>query len=601
MRLKVSRSKNSASYYVTKSVYVDGVEKTITVEKLGTEKDLLEKLDGEDPYTWAKEYVRKRNKEEAENRRKVIARFSPVKPIDMNTHVLFQGGYLFLQDIYYRLKLNHICHTITAKYKFQFDLNEILSHLIYGRILFPSSKKAMTELSANFLEEPSFNLHQVYRALDALAKESDIIQAQLYKNSLMLCNRNTKVLYYDCTNFYFEIEEEAGLKQYGKGKENRPNPIVSMGLFMDGTGIPLAFSIHSGNTNDQVTLKPLEKKILKDFELSPFVVCTDAGLAATPNRRFNNIQGRAFITTQSVKKLKKHLKEWALDPADWKWDRQDQTSTNKRYHLDQVKEFYHSEDRTPEERAKLSEKVFYKERWIKEDGLEQRLIVTFSLKYSNYQKRIRNGQIERAAKTITSNPTKLKKCNANDYRRFVKKEHCTPDGEIAEHEILSIDQDVISAEAIYDGFYAVCTNLEDTAKEIVKANKKRWEIEDCFRIMKSELEARPVYLQRDQRILAHFMTCFIALIIYRLLEHTIMPTPESDEKYTCQTILTTLKSMNFYKLPGEGYIPAYQRTDLTDALHDAFGFRTDYQIVSTSNLKKIIKKTKTAKKVRTSE
>lgn len=439
MRLKVSRSKNSASYYVTKTIYDNCAEKTITVEKLGTEKYLLKKLNGEDPHTWAKAYVK---------------------------------------------ELNKICKAITDKYKFPFDLNEIFSQLLYGRILFPSSKKAATQLCANFLEPPSFELHQVYRALDALTKEADLIQAQLYKNSLALCDRNTSVLYYDCTKFYFEIEEEDGLKQYGKGKENRPNPIVSMGLFMDGNGIPLAFCIDPGNTNEQGTLKPLEKKILKDFELSKFVVCTDAGLSSTANRRFNSINDRAFITTQSIKKLKAHLKKWALDPTGWKLDSKDKNAAQKTYRLDQVKAFYAGKERTQEEHTALADKVFYKERWVNEDDLEQRMIVTFSLKYRYYQQRIRNGQIERAAKTITDNPTTLKKYNAHDYRRFVKKDHCTLDGEKAEKEILSIDQEVIRTEEIYDGFYAVCTSLEDDVKAIVKANQKRWEIEECFRIIK---------------------------------------------------------------------------------------------------------------------
>lgn len=598
MRLKVSRSKNSASFYVTKTVYEGLKEKTVTVEKLGTEKELREKLNGQDPYLWAKEYVKDLNLKEAESKREVITRYSPAKRIDKDTPVLFNGGYLFLQDIYYGLKLNRICNHIADKHKFQFDLNEILSYIVFGRVLFPASKKLTTELCSTLLETPSFDLHHVYRALDVLAKETDFIQAQLYKNSLSLYKRDTTVLYYDCTNFYFEIEEEDGLKQYGKGKENRPNPIVSMGLFMDGDGMPLSFSIDSGNTNEQVTLKPLEKKILKDFELSKFVVCTDAGLSSNANRQFNSINNRAFITTQSIKKLKRHLKDWSLDPTGWKLDSADKKSPGKTYNLDQVRAFYSSDACTTKERKILADKVFYKDRWIKENDLEQRLVVTFSLKYRDYQKHIRDGQIERAAKAIVNNPGKLKKCNSNDYRRFVKKEYCTHDGEQADQELLSIDQEIIDSEAMYDGFYAVCTCLEDDVKTIVKANRKRWEIEECFRIMKTEFEARPVYLHRDQRIVAHFMTCFISLILYRLLEKTLMPTPESDGKYTCRSIITTLKNMNFYKVPGEGYVPAYQRTDLTDALHDSFDFRTDYQIISNTNFKKIFKKTKTAKKVR---
>lgn len=273
---------------------------------------------------------------------------------------------------------------------------------------------------------------------------------------------------------------------------------------MDSDGIPLAFCINNGNTNEQVTLKPLKEKIISDFKLSKFVVCTDAGLASIGNRKFNNTDNRSFITTQSVKKLRKHLKEWPLDPTGWRLSGYNQT-----YNLNELDE------------KKDLKNIFYKERWIKEDGLEQKLIVTFSLKYKNYQSAIRNRQVERAQNTIDKTPTKLKKCNANDYKRFISKSHCTPDGEIADKEILGIDTTLIDQGAVFDGFYAVCTNLEDEAAAIIKVNQKRWEIEECFRIMKTEFKARPVYLQRDDRIRAHFTTCFISLMIYRLLEKKI--------------------------------------------------------------------------------
>ena len=232
------------------------------------------------------------------------------------------------------------------------------------------------------------------------------------------------------------------------------------------------------------------------------------------------------------------------------------------------------------------DKIFYKERWIKEDGLEQKLGVTFSLKYKCYQETLRSSQIERAQKTIDTNPTKIKKCNSSDYKRFIARSHCTPDGEVADKELYSLDEDLIAQEAAYDGFYATCTNLEDDASPIIKVNKKRWEIEECFRIMKTEFKARPVYLQRDDRITAHFTTCFISLIIYRLLEKKL------NERYTSSEIISGLREMNFHEIKGEGYVPTYTRTDFTDDLHEAFGFRTDYQIVNNKQIKKIFKATK---------
>ncbi|MPW27383.1 transposase, partial [Alkalibaculum sp. M08DMB] len=317
MRLKVSRSKNSASFYVTKTVYIDKREKTITVEKLGTEASLREKLGGQDPYEWAKSYVEDLNLKEKEQNRQVIIKRNQSTLIPKNEQHSFNGGYLFLQQLYHQLKINKICDDISSRHKFTYNLDAILSRLIYGRILFPSSKLNTFQLSNNLLEQPDFELHQIYRSLEVVSQEMDTIQSELYKNSLAVSKRNDKILYYDCTNYFFEIEQEDGLRQYGPSKEHRPNPIVEMGLFMDGDGIPLAFSIHSGNTNEQQTLQPLEKKILKDFSLAKFIVCTDAGLSSTDNRKFNNINERAFITTQSVKKLKKHLKEWALDANGW--------------------------------------------------------------------------------------------------------------------------------------------------------------------------------------------------------------------------------------------------------------------------------------------
>ena len=569
MRLKVSRSKNSASLYVTKTVYINKKEHTITVEKLGTETELREKLNGVDPYEWANEYIRQLNEKEKEQTRKILVPFEQSKIISKDEQRSFNGGYLFLQKIYHELGLHKVCKEISEKYKIAFDLNSILSRLTYGRIIFPSSKLATYQLSKKFIEQPNFDLHQIYRALEVLAKESDFIQSSLYSNSLKISKRNTGVLYYDCTNYFFEIEDEDGLKQYGKCKENRPNPIVQMGLFMDGDGIPLAFSITKGNTNEQLTLKPLEEKILSDFDLSKFVVCTDAGLASESNRKFNNQGERAFITTQSIKKLKKHLREWALDSKGWQLP-----NDKEKYDISMLDE------------EKYKDKVFYKERWLNENGLEQKIIVSYSLKYKNYQRKIRNSQIERAQKTIASNPTKLKKCNQNDYKRFIKKTSCTTDGEIAEKEIYSINADVITNEEAFDGFYAVCTNLDDDAESIIKVNGRRWEIEECFRIMKSEFKARPVYLSNDDRIEAHFITCFIALIIYRFLEKKL------EEKFTCREIISELREMNFYEVKGEGFIPTYTRTDFTDALHEAFGFRTDHQIVATSMMKKIFKDTK---------
>lgn len=571
MRLQIIKSKNAQSLYVVKSTYINKKRSNKVVEKLGTYEELKLKVFPEDPIEWAKKYVEELNKKEKDNKREIIVKYSPNKIIEKNHQINFNCGYLFLKKIYYGLKINKICKKISQKYKFKYDFNNILENLLYGRIIYPSSKLATYNLSKKFIEQPNFELQHIYRALEVISKENEFIQAELYKNSLKYSKRNTGILYYDCTNYFFETEQENGLRQYGPSKEHRPNPIVQMGLFMDGDGIPLAFNITSGNTNEQTTLTPTEKKILKDFELSKFIVCTDAGLASTTNRKFNNRHDRAFITTQSIKKLKKFLKEWALDTKGWSL-----SGDSKEYDISQL-------EKNIETKQYYQNKVFYKERWIKENDLEQKLIVTYSLKYKDYQRRIRNNQIERAQKAIETNSIKLEKCNQNDYKRFVSRTSLTKDGEIADKKILSLNLEQIEKEEQYDGFYGVCTNLDDDAEEIIKINQRRWEIEESFRIMKSEFKARPIYLSRDDRIIAHFTTCFLSLVLHRYLEKNL------KDKYTASEIIDTLRNMNMIKIDEEGYIPIYERTDITDDLHKTFEFRTDYQIVSNKNIKKFLK------------
>ena len=574
MRLQIVKSKNAQSLYVVKTVYNNKKRTNKVVEKLGTYENLKKTLYPNEPIEWAKKYVEELNKQEQEGTRNIIVKYNPTKIIEKDVQKLFNGGYLFLEKIYYELGIDKICKQISEKYKFEYDLNNILSRLLYGRIIFPSSKLATYNLSKQFIEQPNFELQHIYRALEVISKENEFIQSELYKNSLKKSKRNTGILYYDCTNYFFEIEQEEGLKQYGPSKEHRPNPITQMGLFMDGDGIPLAFNISAGNTNEQGTLTPTEEKILKDFELSKFIVCTDAGLASTDNRKFNNKDERAFITTQSIKKLKKHLKEWALTKIGWKL-----SGDLKEYDISKLEE-------SEETIEKYKNKVFYKERWIKEDGLEQKFIVTFSLKYKYYQQQIRNNQIERAQKAMNNKNFKLRKCNQNDYKRFITQTAVTKDGEVADNNVLSLNTKQIEKEEQYDGFYGVCTNLDDNAEEIIKINQRRWEIEESFRIMKSEFKARPVYLSRDDRITAHFTTCFLALVLHRYLEK------ELEEKYSATQIIDTLRNMNLIKHNEDGYIPVFTRTDITDSLHKKFDFRIDYEIVNKKNLKNIFKKIK---------
>ena len=575
MRINKTRSKNQDHYSIIQDINKNGKRTTRVYENIGNLEMLKLRAGNEDPIVWLSNYVKELNRKSKEERMPIIIRKDPSKLIDKNIQTSFNVGYLFLQDIYYKLKLDKICNKIAKQYQFKFDLNEILSKLIYSRFLFPASKLKTLELSQRFLEQPNFEYQHIERALPVLCDNMYFIQSELYKNSKEYMKRNNKILYYDCTNYYFEIEEENGFKQYGKSKENRPNPIVQMGLFMDGNGIPLAFDITPGNTNEQKTLQPLEEKIINDFECAEFVVCTDAGLASKANRKFNDKNNRKFVTTQSIKKLKSHLKDEALDlTSGWKISGSDKT-------------FNISKLRTDEKLIeKYKDKIFYKERWINENKLEQRLIVTYSVKYQEYQKNIKNNKINSANKIIESNPKKLKKPKQNDPKRFIKTLNVTSDGEIAEKTIYTIDQSIIDEEAKYDGLYAVCTNLEDSVEDIIKVNHRRWEIEESFRIMKTDFKSRPVFHSNDEMIKAHFLTCFLALVVYRYVEKNL------DEKYTAPEIIDTLRDMNLKLENDNSYIPNYIRTNLTDALHNKFGFRTDFEVISEKNIKKILRQTK---------
>ena len=587
MRLGWAKKGNSVSYYVHKTIRVEGKNKSLVIKRFGSEKHICETYGVTDAKAWAKEETIKMNEAEKEETPSFSIELNAGTDLVINDQRCFNGGYLFLQDIYYELGLDKVCTAIKSRHDFDYNLNSILSRLLYARILYPSSKLSTYKNSSRFIEQPDFDLHQIYRGLSVLSKESQYIQSRLFKNSMQIAKRQTEVIYYDCTNFYFEIEEAEDDKQYGVCKENRPLPIVEMGLFMDRDGIPLAFCINPGNENEQQSLIPLEKILMDKFDMSQFIVCTDAGLSSNSNRIFNNYSQedgtRDFITTQSIKKLKKTYKDWALSSDGWYLYGE---SNSKKYNLDDL-----------DDDSDL-EKTFYKSRWIKEkvnvtiDGLkkkielEQQLIITYSLKYRNYLRSIRNRQVERALKAVENGTKAIEKKKQNDPKRFIKADYATKDGEVADKTVYYIDEDAIAKEEIYDGFYAVCTSLDDKPEVIVKVNQRRWEIEECFRIMKSEFHARPVYLKRKERIIAHFITCFIALILYRYLEKKL------DNRYTCSQIIDTLQEMNFIKHEGKGYQPTYIRTELTDALHQAFGFNTSKQIVPIKQMKNICAETK---------
>ena len=573
MRAISSKSANSESFYITKSFRdVNGKNTSRVVRKLGTLTELCSKLntDRDGVVKWCKEQARIETEKEKELNASVSLNLSPSVLIDKDRQRKYCAGYLFLQDIFYDMKLNNMFRNLKSRHRYEYSLESIFTDLVYARIIDPSSKRSSYDTAKTFLEPPQYELHDVYRSLHILGEEMDYIQREIFRNSSYAVARDTSALYYDCTNYYFEIEDEDELRRYGKSKEHRPNPIVGMGLFMDNNGIPLAFNIFPGNRNEQPTLKETEKQIIREYGVERFVVCTDAGLSSKANKLFNTIQQRSFITTQSIKKLNEELKGMALGDEGWR-------RLSDRKKIKDLSEVRYSD----------SEEIYFKEFPSDNDMFEERIIVTYSPKHARYQKNIMDIQVRRAQKMISERNFKKQRRNPNDPGRFIGRVSSTKEGEVADRDHYMLDEDRIAEEELYDGFYGISTDLlDDDVSDIIAVCERRWEIEESFRIMKTDFRARPVYVSREDSIKAHFLICYTALLIYRILEKKL------HEKYTTSQILKTLRDMDMILFESEGYVPAYTRTDITDKLHEIFGFRTDRQITTKKMMRNIIKGTK---------
>ena len=596
-RIKKSVSRYSTSYSIIEDYIRNGKRTTKIVDKIGNYNYVLEQANKKniDVDTWLKlylkEYLINNGLSNTEQTKVIIEKYSN-KLIPKNTINKYNVGYLFLKDIYYSLKIDQIVKEVSNKYKFEFDLNEVLSNLVFSRIIYPSSKLKTYELSKNFIETPKYNLENIYRGLTYLNTELDFIQKEIYNNSKSVIDRNTRIMYFDCTNYYFDISEENDFQKYGKGKDGKAKPLVGMGLFMDGNGLPIAMNIYPGNENETKHLIPLQEKIETDFDLKnkKTIICTDAAMCTDEIKQFNIKDGKAFVITQSIKKLKGIYQDEVFQDDNWRI----LGDLSRTYKLSDIL----NDD---ELSKKHYETIFYKIVQTETAHVVQDLIVTFQIKYRDYLRNVRNGQIERAKKKIisTNKGEKIKlSVNPNDFRRLIKEEVSEikkvkskktndvnslneEDKKTNYYYSYSIDQDKVRNEEIYDGYYGITTNLNGNIEDILKISKNRWEIEESFRILKTDFDSGTVHLSREDRIKSHFLTCFISLLIYRILENKL------DYKYTNTQIIDKLKEMEVYEEKGSGYCPAYVRTDLTDDLHAIFGFRTDYEIINYEKFKKI--------------
>ena len=601
-RIKTNKYTNTQSYCIIEDYKRNGKRTTRVVENIGNYQkvSMLAKEQGIDVDTWLDNYLndyRKRNGLILDGEKVIIEKYSN-RIIPKNKINKFNVGYLFLKDIYYSLRLDKIVKDITEKYKFEFDLNEVLCNLVFSRIIYPSSKLKTYELSKNFIETPKYNLENLYRGLTYLNSDLDYIQKQLYINSKSVVDRNTKIMYFDCTNYYFDINEETDLQKYGHGKDGKAKPLVGMGLFMDGNGLPIAMNIFPGSDSETKQLIPIQKQIANDFDLEDkkTIICTDAAMCTDEIKQFNIKDGRSFVITQSIKKLKQIYKDEIFKDDNWR-------IVGDLTHIYKLSDILNDEEKS----TIHYETVFYKIVQTETAHVVQDLIVTFQIKYRDYLRNVRNGQIERARKKIssTNKGDKIKLSNnPNDYRRLIKEnvevieskkksnneKNSNSLNESSKKEkysySYSIDEDIIKEEEKYDGYYGITTNLNGDISEILAISKNRWEIEESFRILKTDFDSGTIHLSREDRIKAHFLTCFISLLIYRILENKL------DYKYTHNQIIEKLREMEVYEEKGSGYSPAYVRTDLTDDLHEIFGFRTDYEIISYKDFEKIFRQVK---------
>lgn len=611
MKLCISRSKNSCTYYVTESFRrPDGRTSSRTLSRLGSEAELRERLgEGADVRKWAEAQVEEMRRKSGEG--KLAFEMVPGVPYEKGARRHANAGYLLLQQKLYSLGFRKIAARIAEnarlklKEDFKYDLEQILVHLACARFLDPGSKRASMDFCrSELLEQPSYGLHDVYRALDAMDASGDLIQELLYKATSKIRTRPREILYYDCTNYYFEIGREDELRRYGRSKENRPNPIVQMGLFIDGSGIPLAFSIFPGNQNEQGSLKPLEMKILKDFGFAGenVIVCTDAGLAADANRRFNAVRGRQFVTVQPLKTLPREDREWALahgrslrlEPLK-PGENPDLAAREIKagcWRAEGVAGLFSIDDIDEEDPGNW-DRVFYKEKLLVDEKgkrLGQRMIVTYSLKYKRFSKLKRERDIERARDLVLKhNSRRIDFKSTDDVRQYIVEEEDAggaQDGAAKKKPRIKyrINEEKIEEMARFDGFYAVTTSISSgkmPVAEIIRVNRGRWEIEEAFRILKSDFQARPVYVRKEPHIRAHFTVCFIALLLLRLMEADVR---EAGGKCTAGELIKALRGMRIH-LMDKGFCSGdFTRTDLTDTLMELSGMRLDCNLITPATM-----------------
>ena len=610
MKLYYDKRLKDPTYYIQQGFRNGKKTTTKNIKRLGKHSELL--LITDNPLEYAKNEVKKMNEEYRSGRSEFIVTMDfneriPSTDSPCSNSTSLNIGYLYLKDVYAKLNLSDFFKSVSSDRKITYDCNKICQFLTYARILDPASKYGTYDKLDTYYEKPQIEYQHMIRFLDILDRNSDQYLKHLFDNSENIVKRDTSVMYYDCTNYFFETEKPdeeivdevtgeiiLGLRQFGISKENKTSPIVEMGLIMDSRGIPISMCIHPGNTNEQLTAVPLEKEVIKMTGNKKFIYCADAGLGSYNIRKFNDMGGRAYIVTQSVKKLGQEIKDIVFNDSNYRLLSNDDAITLKEMrtfnkkganNLSLYNDFAYKviPANTAMDTGLYEEKVYKNGRTkkVKAKGtLHQYIIVTFSRKMMEYQRTIRERQLERAKKLLRlKDPEKIKK-GPNDIRRFLK----NTSSDTANYVL---DMDKIHEEEKYDGFYAVATNLDDSAKDILAVAQNRYKIEDCFRIMKTNFDARPVFLRKPERIRAHFLICYTALLIYRLMECKL---DDNLTHVTTSNLIKTLRNMNVVNMDDMYYKSIYSGSQALDALERCFELQLNRKYYRPSDLNKIVKK-----------
>lgn len=578
MYLDIRKGKDPRYYIMQGFRKKEGGTSSRVYLKLGKASEIMDKYGCDDAEAWARRKLKEINDSIRDDKASVMVPYNPDMKIETGNWKTVHCGHMVLLPLYNKLGLAQFSAEVSRRHRFRYDFADILRKLVMCRILFPDSKRATRECLNEFVDAPDFSLDDIYNFLGVLAEEITPLQKSLYEATRNELSRRTGVIYYDCTNYYFEIEKEDSLRRYGRSKEHRPNPIVQMGMFMDADGLPLAFCINPGNTGEQQTLQPLEEILANDFNLSEFVVCTDAGLASIDNRLYNTTEGRNYIVTQSIPQLPGTMKDWALEKKGWKrlGDSDDVTYDISELNLENEKGH-----------------LYYRERWFRENrsavkDYEERLIVTFSPKYALYQRQLRAQHMEKALEMIRRRSEKSRQTQ-QDPRRLISTVRCTDDGEVAQNTLMSLDTDLIEKEKAMDGLNCVATRLEDSVGDILHVNGFRYEIEHLFRVTKTEFDARPVYLRREDRIRAHFAICFVALLLLKAFQRQVNEGMDEDSRYSSEQIISALAGMKYNVVRGTGYVPAYSATALRSRCCETANLPIDRQIVLNRKMRQYVK------------